>query len=302
MEKISVVVSGTGFMGREVLAAVARADDLEPLGVIEKFSREEFVSLPTGAGLIPLSSDAAALIERLKPRVVIDFTNAEWTPLVARAALANGASLVIGTTGHSDAFLKELEAECRAKGIGAVVAPNFANGASLVIGTTGHSDAFLKELEAECRAKGIGAVVAPNFAIGAVLMIHLAKIAAKYFDYAEISEAHQEKKVDAPSGTALLTAREMVAARGKPFEHTMPEREPVAGGRGAIHEGVAIHSQRMPGFVAHHEIAFGGLGQTLRIRHDSTGRDSFIPGVLLATHEVVNRRELVFGLDKLIGL
>ena len=264
MEKISVVVSGTGFMGREVLAAVARADDLEPLGVIEKFSREEFVSLPTGAGLIPLSSDAAALIERLKPRVVIDFTNAEWTPLVARAALANGASLVIGTTGHSDAFLKELEAECR--------------------------------------AKGIGAVVAPNFAIGAVLMIHLAKIAAKYFDYAEISEAHQEKKVDAPSGTALLTAREMVAARGKPFEHTMPEREPVAGGRGAIHEGVAIHSQRMPGFVAHHEIAFGGLGQTLRIRHDSTGRDSFIPGVLLATHEVVNRRELAFGLDKLIGL
>jgi len=264
MEKISVVVSGTGFMGREVLAAVSREEDMQPVGVIEKFSREEFVSLPTGGGLVPLSSDAQALLERLRPRVVIDFTNAEWTPVVAKAALGCGASLVIGTTGHSEAFLNELAAECR--------------------------------------AKGLGAVVAPNFAIGAVIMVHLAKIASKYFDYAEISEMHQEKKVDAPSGTAVLAAREMAAARGRPFEHALPQKEPLAGGRGALYQGVAIHSQRMPGFVAHHEIAFGGLGQTLRIRHDSTGRDSFIPGVLLATHEVVNRRELVFGLDKLIGL
>ncbi len=264
MERIRVVVSGTGFMGREVLAAVARETDLEPVGVVEKFSQEEFVSLPTGAGLVPLSSDPGSLIPRLKPQVVIDFTNAAWTPVVARAALACGASLVVGTTGHSEAFLSELTAECR--------------------------------------SRGVGAVVAPNFALGAVLMIHLAKIAAKYFDYAEISEMHQEKKVDAPSGTALLAAREIVAARGRPFEHTFPEREPVAGGRGAAYEGVAIHSQRMPGFVAHHEIAFGGLGQTLRIRHDSTGRDSFIPGVLLATREVLNRSELIIGLDKLIGL
>lgn len=264
MEKISVVISGTGFMGREVLAAVARAEDMQPVGVIEKFAREEFVSLPQGSGLIPLSNDPAQLLERVKPRVVIDFTNAEWTPLVARAALANGAALVIGTTGQSEAFLQELERECR--------------------------------------TRGIGAVVAPNFAIGAVLMIHLAKVAARYFDYAEITESHQEKKVDAPSGTALLAAREMAQARGRPFQHTMPEKEPLGGGRGAVYEGIAIHSQRMPGFVAHHEIAFGGLGQTLRIRHDSTGRDSFIPGVLLATREVLERRELVVGLDKLIGL
>ncbi len=100
MDKISVVVSGTGFMGREVLAAISREEDLEPVGVVEKFSTEGFVSLSTGAA-IPLSNDPAEFIARLKPRVIIDFTNAQWTPDVAKAALENGASMVIGTTGLS---------------------------------------------------------------------------------------------------------------------------------------------------------------------------------------------------------
>jgi 4-hydroxy-tetrahydrodipicolinate reductase len=263
MDKISVVVSGTGFMGREVLAAVSREEDLEPVGVVEKFTSESLVSLPNG-GAIPLSSDPAALIASTKPRVIIDFTNAQWTPEVAKAALENGASMVIGTTGLSESFIKELEEGCR--------------------------------------AKQLGAFIAPNFAIGAVVMIHLAKVASRFFDYAEITEMHQEKKLDAPSGTAVMAAREMIAGRGKPFEHTMPEKDTLPGARGSDYEGIAIHSQRMPGFVAHHEITFGGFGQSLRIRHDSNGRDSFIPGVLMATREVVNRRELVVGLDKLIGL
>jgi 4-hydroxy-tetrahydrodipicolinate reductase len=263
LDKISVVVSGTGLMGREVLAAVAREDDLESVGVISRSRKDELLDVP-GRGKVPASDDPPSVIESLKPRVVIDFTNAEWTPGVARAALANGAALVIGTTGLADAFLKELDEECR--------------------------------------SKGIGAVVAPNFAIGAIIMVHLAKVASRFFDYAEISEMHQEKKVDAPSGTAVNAAREMAAARGRPFRHTMPEKDTLPGARGSVYEGVAIHSQRMPGFVAHHEIVFGGFGQTLRIRHDSNGRDSFMPGVLLAVREVVNRRELVYGLDKLIGL
>jgi 4-hydroxy-tetrahydrodipicolinate reductase len=264
VDKISVVVSGTGFMGREVLAAVSHEADLEPVGVVEKFAKEDFVSLPSGEGLVPLSRDPAELIERTRPRVIIDFTNAAWTPEVARAALASGASMVIGTTGLSESFLNEFEADCR--------------------------------------TKGIGAFLAPNFALGAVDATHLARIASRFFDYAEITESHQEKKLDAPSGTAVMMAREMVEARGRPFEHTMPEKDTIEGARGAVYEGVAIHSQRMPGFVAHHEISFGGLGQTLRIRHDSNGRDSFIPGVLLATREVVHRKELVVGLDKLLGL
>lgn len=263
MDKISVVVSGTGFMGREVLAAISREEDLQPVGVVEKFATEGFVSLSTGEA-IPLSNDPAELIARIKPRVIIDFTNAQWTPEVAKAALENGASMVIGTTGLPEAFVNE-----------------FADG---------------------CKKQGLGAFIAPNFALGAVVMIHLAKVASRFFDYAEITEMHQEKKLDAPSGTAVMAAREMVAGHGGPFEHTMPEKDTLEGARGSVYEGVAIHSQRMPGFVAHHEITFGGFGQSLRIRHDSNGRDSFIPGVLMATREVVNRKELVIGLDKLIGL
>jgi len=260
---IRVVVSGIGFMGQQVLGAVANEPDMEPLGVVDKFAQEGTVLVPGTTSSVPCSSDPA-LIDSLKPDAVIDFTNAAWTPGLAKAALGAGARLVVGTTGHQQAFLDELAAECK--------------------------------------AKGLGAVIAPNFAIGAVLLIHLAKIASKYFDYAEITEMHQEKKLDAPSGTAVFTAQEMVAARGKPFLHTMPEKEPVTGARGGVYEGIALHSQRLPGFVAHQEVAFGGLGQTLKLRHDSNGRESFIPGVLLATREVMNRQELVIGLDKLIGL
>jgi 4-hydroxy-tetrahydrodipicolinate reductase len=251
-------------MGQEVLAAVCREADLEPAGVIEKYATETSVALPGSTGSVPMSADPDALLDSVKADVIIDFTNAAWTPVVARAAIARGVRLVIGTTGHSEDFLRELEAGCR--------------------------------------EKGVGAVLAPNFAIGAVLLIEMAKLASRYFDYAEITEMHQEKKADAPSGTAVATAQAMVAARGRPFEHTLPDKETLANARGAIYEGVALHSQRMPGFVAHQEVAFGGLGQTLRIRHDSTGRDSFIPGVLLAVREVIQRQELVVGLDKLLAL
>jgi 4-hydroxy-tetrahydrodipicolinate reductase len=251
-------------MGREVLNALVEEEDTEPVGVLEKFSTEELHSLPGGLGLVPMGRDPESLIARCRPDVVIDFTNAEYTPGVVRAALANNARLVIGTTGLSEGLVKDLERDC-------------AN-------------------------RGIGAVVAPNFAIGAVIMMHLSKIASKYFDYAEITEMHQERKVDAPSGTAVTTARMMAEARGKPFQHNQPDKQTLAGSRGADYEGIAIHSVRLPGMVAHQEVVFGGLGQTLKIRHDSTGRESFIPGVLLATREVMRRKELVIGLDKLIGL
>lgn len=265
MDTIRVVVCGTGLMGQEVLAAVCAEDDLEPVGVIEKFSDDEFVSLPIdGGGRIPIDNDPAALIEGTRPDVVVDFSNAEWTEEVARAALEHGTRLVIGTTGLSEDFLRGLESECR--------------------------------------EKGLGAVVAPNFALGAVLMMHLSTIAARYFDFVEIVEMHQEKKIDAPSGTAVATARAMIESRGRPFNFTTPKKETLEGARGAEEGGVVIHSQRMPGFVAHQEVVFGGVGQSLRVRHDSTGRESFMPGVLMAVREVVNRNELVMGLEKLIGL
>ena len=127
-------------------------------------------------------------------------------------------------------------------------------------------------------------------------------MAARFFDAAEIIELHHDRKVDAPSGTALTTAQEMVAARGKPFERNVPETETLPATRAAEVGGVTIHSVRLPGLVAHQEVLFGGRGQTLSIRQDSTGRDSFIPGVLLATREVMRRNELVRGLATLVGL
>jgi len=265
MERIRVVVSGTGLMGREVLAAVCAQEDMEAVGVIEKFAQEEFISLPgPEARLVPLRTDPKTLIEQTSPDVIVDFTNAEWTKEVAPAALAAGARMVIGTTNLDEAFVSDLAAVCA--------------------------------------ERNLGSLIAPNFALGAVVMIHLAKEAARFFDYAEIVESHQEKKVDSPSGTALAMARAMVEGHGRPFTHTTPEKEPLGGARGADYGGVAIHSQRMPGFVAHHEISFGGTGQTLRIRHDSTGRESFMPGVLLAVREVMKRDRLVLGLDNLLGL
>ena len=261
---IKVLVSGTGAMGREVLAAVCREPDLVPVAVLSRSAAEEYLSLPDGSGLVPFGAEPGALFSRTRPHVVVDFTNAEWTPTVAREALEVGVRLVSGTSGLSEAFLHELERECR--------------------------------------ESQIGAVVAPNFATGAVLMIYLAKVASRFFASAEIVERHHDRKVDAPSGTAISTARSMAAAREGPFQQTVTERETVPGSRGASLDGIAIHSVRLPGLMAHQEVILGGPGQTLTIRHDSLSRESFMPGVLLAIEEVMSRKELVLGLDRLIGL
>jgi 4-hydroxy-tetrahydrodipicolinate reductase len=144
-------------------------------------------------------------------------------------------------------------------------------------------------------------VVAANFALGAILMIHLAKIAAKYLDYAEIIELHHHLKADAPSGTALSTAKIMAAARGKPFCQPPAPKKPSAS-RGEQIEGVTIHSVRLLGLLAHQEVLLGGPGQTLSIRHDTISRECFMPGIMLAIKEVVKRQGLVYGLDALLGL
>ncbi|MQY72959.1 MAG: 4-hydroxy-tetrahydrodipicolinate reductase, partial [Dehalococcoidia bacterium] len=163
----------------------------------------------------------------------------------------------------------------------------------------GFSPDDIKEIERLATEHGIGAVMAPNFALGAVLMMHLAKIAAKYLDYAEIIELHHHLKADAPSGTAQTTARAMAAARGKPFLH--PQGKDTAS-RGDRVEGVSIHSVRLPGLMAHQEVILGAPGQTLSIRHDTINRECYMPGVMLAIREVVGRKGFVYGLDKLLGL
>ncbi|HVH63981.1 MAG TPA: 4-hydroxy-tetrahydrodipicolinate reductase [Candidatus Dormibacteraeota bacterium] len=176
-------------------------------------------------------------------------------------------------------------------------------GASPVIGTTGISSAGLDELEAACRAKGLGGIVAPNFAVGAVVMMHLADVAAPYFDGAEIIELHHAAKLDAPSGTALATARRLAARRGtKSFGYRKAEKETLAGTRGGEAGGVGVHSVRLPGFVADQEVIFGLPGQTLTIAHRTTSREAYVPGVVLAINKVTSEAKFFRGLDELLGL
>jgi len=178
-----------------------------------------------------------------------------------------------------------------------------AAGASPVVGTTGLSPADVDKLETACKAKKLGGIVAPNFAVGAVLMMHLAEIAAPHFDSAEIIEMHHAGKLDAPSGTALSTAKRLAARRGtKPFAHRKPEKVTLEGTRGGEEGGIAVHSVRLPGFVADQEVIFGLPGQTLTIAHRTTSREAYVPGVLLAIHRVVAEARFYRGLDQLLGL
>jgi len=177
-----------------------------------------------------------------------------------------------------------------------------ANGVHAVVGTTGWTPADLERIEAAIDEAGrrSNVFVAPNFAIGAVLMMHFAEQAARFLPAAEIIELHHDGKVDAPSGTAMTTARRIAATRGGPYRG--PDGESLEGSRGGDHEGIRIHSVRLPGLVAHQEVILGGPGQTLSIRHDSMDRSSFMPGVLLAVKEVGNHPGLTVGLDRLLGL
>ncbi|MDT3415406.1 MULTISPECIES: 4-hydroxy-tetrahydrodipicolinate reductase [Brevibacillus] len=169
-----------------------------------------------------------------------------------------------------------------------------------VVGTTGLTPAQLQELTARYREAGLGGIIAPNFAIGAILLMKFAAMAAKYMPHVEIIELHHDRKLDAPSGTALKTA-EMIAAVREEIKQGHPEEaESILGARGAEYHGFRIHSVRLPGLVAHQEVLFGATGQTLSIRHDSINRESFMPGVNMAIKAVVNLSELIYGLEHLI--
>ena len=171
---------------------------------------------------------------------------------------------------------------------------------SPVVGTTGLSDEQKNKIAQATEEFNTPAFIAPNFAIGAVLLMLLSRQVAKYLPDVEIIELHHDKKLDAPSGTAELTAKMIAEVREKHFQGNPDEVEKIPHARGADYEGMKIHSVRLPGLVAHQEVIFGGLGQTLTIKHDSLGRESFMPGVLLACKKVRGLQGLTVGLDKLL--
>jgi len=258
-----VVLGASGRMGQEVINALCGDPDVQAVGAVDLQAVEDYLTLPDASGKVPLSSDLEYVLTKCKPEVLVDFTIAQATMPAVRIATKQGVNLVIGTTG---------------------LTPD-----------------DISEIERLTRVHHVGAVVAPNFALGAVLMMHLAKLAGKYLDYAEIIELHHHQKVDAPSGTALSTARAMAQARGKPF--SCPQESKMdSSSRGKQVEGVTIHSVRLPGLMAHQEVILGTTGQTLSIRHDAINRQCYMPGVMLAIKEVLKRQGLAYGLDALLGL
>jgi 4-hydroxy-tetrahydrodipicolinate reductase len=215
-------------------------------------------------GGVGRTDDLAGLLRERRPRALVDFTH----PAVA---LDNGL------------------AAARA-------------GAAPIVGTSGLSAEAVDRLEEACLAAGVGGIVAPNFAIGAVLMMHLAERAAPFFDAVEVIEAHHAGKIDAPSGTALATARRLAARRGRAFSHNRPDRVTLEHTRGGEEGGVGVHSVRLPGVVADQEVIFGLPGQTLSVTHRTIGRECYAPGVLLAIRRIAAEPRFYRGLDALLGL
>ncbi|MFB1080841.1 4-hydroxy-tetrahydrodipicolinate reductase [Jeotgalibacillus sp. JSM ZJ347] len=263
-QEISVVIAGPrGKMGREAVKLVEQTEGLKLSGVIDRQYNQQVLSEIEG-----FSSDAVIYtspdecFDTVKPDVLVDLTTPETGYLHAKTALLNGVRPVIGTTGFSQEELEEL-----------------------------------KELSREHQ---LGTIIAPNFAIGAILMMKFSQMAAKYFEDVEIIEMHHDQKLDAPSGTGLKTAEMIKEQRVSKQQGHPDEKETVDGARGGDVDGIRIHSVRLPGLVAHQQVMFGGEGQLLTIKHDSHDRGSFMSGVKLCIHSVMDLKELVYGVENII--
>ena len=170
-----------------------------------------------------------------------------------------------------------------------------------VVGTTGFTEDDLVDLDARARAAGRALLVAPNFALGVLLMIRFAAEAARWFPRSEIVEIHHDGKLDAPSGTALRTAEAVGAAgSGATRDAAKAASDARTDARGGLHAGVPVHSVRLPGFLAHQEVMFGGAGEVLTIRHDAFSRECYLPGVLLGVRAVRGRVGLLRGLESVL--
>jgi 4-hydroxy-tetrahydrodipicolinate reductase len=269
---IPVVINGAaGKMGREVVKAVAAATDMYLVGAVDRNPELQGQDIGELAGIealeVPIISDLpATLVMALQERqlpVMVDFTHPDSIYDNIRSAIAYGVRPVVGTTGLSQEQIDDLA--------------DFADKASM------------------------GVAIVPNFSIGMVLLQQAAVTASQYFDHVEIIELHHNQKADAPSGTAIQTAQ-LLEEMGKSFNPaTVTETEKLAGARGSrTEEGIRIHSVRLPGLIAHQEVIFGAPGQIYTLRHDTSDRACYMPGVLLAIRKVIHLKSLVYGLEKLL--
>ena len=272
---IPVIVNGAaGKMGREVIKAVAEASGLTLMGAIDTTPEHQGKDAGELAGLsepleVPITNQLEPMLayvageRQMQPGVLVDFTHPDAVYSNIRSAIAYGIRPVVGTTGLSPAQLEELA--------------DFAEKAST------------------------GCLVIPNFSIGMVLLQEAALRASQYFDHVEIIELHHNQKADAPSGTAIQTAQ-LLAEMGKTFNTAIVEEtEKIPGARGSLaDEGIRIHSIRLPGLIAHQEVIFGAAGQIYTLRHDTSDRACYMPGVILAIRKVNQLKSLVYGLEKIL--
>ena len=269
---IPVVVNGAaGKMGREVIKTIANAEDMTLIGAVDNnpqvLGQDAGEIAGCGALEVPILNDLQSVLvlatqEKIQG-VMVDFTHPDTVYDNVRSAIAYGVRPVVGTTGLSEAQLKDLG--------------EFAEKAST------------------------GTLIIPNFSIGMVLLQQAAIRASQYFDHVEIIELHHNQKADAPSGTAIKTAQ-MLGEIGKTFNpQLVTEKEHLPGARGSLaDENIRIHSVRLPGLIAHQEVIFGAPGQIYTLRHDTSDRTCYMPGVLLAIRKVTELTSLVYGLEKIL--
>lgn len=266
MQMHRVVLAGAaGRMGRAAVRTIARREDMTLVGALgHKTAVGQDAGMVAGAGAIgvPITASLAEIFLTGRPTVLVDLSRGEAVAEHAAVALDHQVPVVIGATGLPAAAVASLRGRCE--------------------------------------SQQIGGILAPNFALGAVLMMEFARQAARYFPHVEVIELHHDRKRDAPSGTAARTARLVAEARGAAPTPAVAETTVAEGARGASIDGVRVHSVRLPGLVAHQEVLFGGPGQTLTIRHDSTSEESFMPGLVLAIQRVGVLRHFVEGLEHVL--
>ena len=254
-----IIHGGLGRMGQACIKAVMEDTELQLLNVIDRFVAAN-TSISLPSGVNYFSNLLEALTKE-RPQVMIDFSIAAAAVPAIKTALENGVHVVSGTTG--------LTAE------------------------------EINELGQTAAKQQVCFITAANFAIGAVLMMSFAKKAATYLERAEIIEMHHDQKSDAPSGTALATAQNMLIARPQGF--VRPADAQYAA-RGTDYQGIAIHAVRLPGYLARQEVHFGTTGQTLTITHNTITRDCFMPGVILAVKKALQHTGLLQGLENVLNL
>lgn len=259
------VVGCCGSMGKEVVRAVTKEKDMCVCGGADVVNVGQDVGEIAGAGKlgVSVSKNLSSALKESRPDCLVDFT-------------------------HVTAVMKSLQTALPMK-------------IPCVVGTTGFDAKMLYTVKKLCAKHKTGCLIAPNFAVGAVLMMKFAEAAAKFLPDVEIIELHHNRKKDSPSGTAVMTAQKISSARKKSKAAKDPtEVEKIKNSRGGTLDDIHIHSVRLPGYVAHQEVIFGGIGQTLTLRHDSISRESFMPGVVLAVRKIKNMKGLVFGLENLL--